>query len=167
MPFHGFMLAASLLAPSVAPSDTSVWMRYFTGSWNCVGGFPSGRTLASTIRFAPAAGERFLQYTHDDLPPGGWHAQALWGLPAGETTLLSVLHDNGGGTRVYRADGWRNDELTWTRDTSALLPAGAKVPPADRFTFQRKSDSTFWFAWMRKGAGGAWAVGDSLTCRRG
>jgi hypothetical protein len=88
--------------------------------------------------------------------------EAMWGpLPSVSGTLTTALYDNGGGQRRFLSAGWRDEAIIWTRDS---VDVNARP---ERFIYRRVADTTFWFAWeLQRPPGGAWSLGDSLTCQR-
>lgn len=102
-----------------------------------------------------------MEYHHRDRPPGQYEAISLWGPALRDSALAtSVLYDNFGGHRRFLSTYSSSGEVTLVRDTTE---AGARV---ERFTFRPRADGTLWFAWQVL-RGGTWALGDSLSCRRG
>jgi hypothetical protein len=141
------------------------WFKFFKGSWRCVGGFPSGRTLSAAVTFTPALSGKWLEYSHADEAPGTYKVEAMMGHEPHDSGLVAVFHDNGGGIRAYRSPGWRDEALVFTKDTSMFRPLNGNPTAPDRFTYRKVSDSTFWFGWEVSRPVGKWAIGDSLTCK--
>jgi hypothetical protein len=168
----GFVVAGSLAAPrdtmgrpNVAlPADSAASpLSYFSGHWSCAGGTPAGRVLTADVDFTPAMNGRWLEVRHLDHPPGRYESLSLWGpLPGhADSVMTTIVYDNFGGSRRFFSSGWREGKVVWTRDTTE---AGSRL---ETFTYQRVSDSAYWYAWhVRRADGTPVVLGDSATCQR-
>ena len=156
------LVPAALTAQSPTnPDSSSAWAHALRGTWSCAGAFVSGKPLAADITFSPILRGQWLEYHHLDRPPGQYEATGLWGPALHDSSLgATTLHDNFGGHRRFLAAVSQPGAVTLTRDTTE---AGARL---ERFTFRPRPDGTLWFAWEVQ-RGGVWALGDSLSCRRG
>jgi hypothetical protein len=153
--------------PSAAPARPSTdsappLARYLVGFWTCQGGSPSGRKLASEVRFATQLGNRWLQSSHLDVPPGPYSSLALWPIaPADSAPSATVVYDNFGGARRFLLNGWTADSVVLVRDTTER---GARL---EQFTYRRVAPDAYWYAWhVRRDASGPMVLGDSATCTR-
>lgn len=153
-------LAAQAI-PAGTTDSVSGWAHLLTGPWGCSGAFASGRPLAADIVFAAALNAHWLEYHHRDRAPGRYEATALLGPALADSTVVpTVLYDNFGGHRRFGVTTSPTGEVILARDTTEK---GARV---ERFTFRPRADGTLWFGWEVQRDGG-WALGDSLSCRRG
>lgn len=143
---------------AVAPEMTA----FFAGKWACDGSFSTGRPISATMEFAEVAGGGWLSAVHDDLPPNGYHAFALWGVVPGGG-IVGNLADNGGGMRRFvAADGWKDARLLLVRDTAIN-----SVRFAERFVYARESGTTFRMTYeTARDTATAWRMGDTLLCTK-
>lgn len=148
-------------APPSGDSNAEVFA-FFTGRWSCAGEFASGRKIESEITFAPVLGGKWLEQQHTDRAPNQYQAVSMWGRdPLAGGRFLSTVHDNGGGVRRFVSEGWSGERLVLESD----LPAEA--PRRERFTYERKSGTTFRMEWLvSRDAGQTWRMGDWLLCSR-
>ncbi len=162
--FAAFVLAASASTVAtprtghgVAPDSLRPWARGLIGRWSCAGAFSNGKALAADVEFTSILGGRWLEYHHKDRAPGSYEALAILG-PARRDTALeaTTLHDIGGGARRFLLSAGDSGVML-DRDTTQR---GARV---ERFRFVLRGTHALWFAW-EIGAGGRWAIGDSLGC---
>jgi hypothetical protein len=114
------------------------------------------------VRFAALLGNRWLESSHVDVPPGPYASLALWPLsPADSSPPATVVYDNFGGARRFLVNGWTADSIVLVRDTTER---GARL---EQFTYRRVSPNTYWYAWhVRRAAGGPVVLGDSASCTR-
>lgn len=156
------MLATALHAqanPALSDSS-STWARALSGQWSCAGAFANGKPLAADVGFTQSLGGRWLSYHHQDRAPGRYEATALLGPAFRDSAMVAtMIFDNFGGHRRFQPSASSSGEITLLRDTTE---AGARL---ERFTFRPRPDGTLWFGW-EVGHGGAWLLGDSLSCRK-
>ena len=157
------LLGSSLHSQAIpAMTDSaSTWTRALSGPWTCAGAFANGKALAADIVFTPALGGRWLSYHHQDRDPGRYEATALLGPALRDSAMVAtMIFDNFGGHRRFLPSASATGEITLVRDTTE---SGSRL---ERFTFRPRPDGTLWFGW-EVGRGGAWVLGDSLSCNKG
>jgi hypothetical protein len=162
------LLTRALRGPQEAVSGTVpafkgsiASFQYFSGTWGCQGSFPAtGKTIASTLTFAPALDGAFLSLQHADLPPNKFHALEMWGWDAKTSTFTARIFDNYGGARHFTSTGWQDQSLTWNAD----IATGATAP-AERFVFRKDSATQMTVNW-EVSRDSSWKIGDTLTCTR-
>ena len=152
--------AAAQSVPVGAPIPADM-AQFFIGGWACKGKLASGKELDATLRFSSALHGQALEFEHRDTPPSPYHALALWTLDRTTGKLVAFMQDNGGGTRLFTGDGWKDGKVTLT-DIAIL---GHK-PFAERFRFERQGANTLAMYWEVKTPAGAWRLGDSTVCQR-
>lgn len=134
---------------------------FLNGSWKCAGGTPSGRVMNADVSFVTTLGDRFLESTHRDQPPGQYMSMGLWPTDTKAHSIATVVYDNVGGSRRFAAVGWGVDSVVWVRDTTE---ASARM---ETFTYRRVSANKYWYAWhVRPAATAPVVLGDSATCTR-
>ncbi|HTD29424.1 MAG TPA: hypothetical protein VK660_08565 [Xanthomonadaceae bacterium] len=132
---------------------------YFVGDWVCSGVFPaSGKTIASTMRYASDLQGSALLKHHDDTAPSLYHAVEAWGYDGQAKRFNATIMDNFGGARRFGSDGWKQDVLTWS--------SAADVTPVQRFVYTRLDRQHYRVDWDVAQNGTDFAVGDTLTCNR-
>jgi hypothetical protein len=133
---------------------------YFSGAWHCAGSFSNGRPIAAAIAFSNSVGGAWLSSTHDDDPPGSYHALSLWGVRASGGFVAYIADSQGGMRRFAAADGWKNDQTMLARDTTASAFS-------ERFTYARQTPSVFKMTYeVTRDTGATWHMGDTLSCTR-
>jgi len=156
------LLAVLGSPPAVGADQAPAPMRsldYFVGNWVCSGVFPSsGKTIASTMRYASDLQGTALLKHHDDTAPGIYRAVEAWGYDDQAKRFNATIMDNFGGARCFSADGWKRDVLTWS--------SAADVTPTQRFVYTRIDQQRFRVDWDVSKNGADFVVGDTLTCNR-
>lgn len=129
------------------------------GSWICHGVFPaSGKTIDSSVRFErDLAGKALVKHHDDTSPPALYHAVEAWGYDAKTGHYNAVVLDNFGGARVFTAEGWHDNRLTWN--------SAPEVKPAQRFVYIRMPQNHLRIDWEVE-RDGKQVVGDTLDCTR-
>lgn len=156
------LAASTPLAERLATDSLPPLANFLVGVWDCRGGTPSGRALASEVKFTSMLGDRWLQSTHVDVPPAPYSSLALWPVaPADSPAPSTVVYDNFGGARRFLLSDWTPDSVVLVRDTTER---GARL---ETFTYRRVAPDSYWYAWhVRRGASGPPVLGDSATCKR-
>lgn len=112
----GFALLLAVAVPAFATMPAGQGMRrmqFLVGAWDCAGRFvPSGKPIASTIRFNFDVGGKVLVKHHDDKPPKGYHAIEDW-VAKRDGGYAAAIVDGYSGVREFDATGWKHDSLTW------------------------------------------------------
>jgi hypothetical protein len=164
---RGAALVALAIASSSAaraqssPSLDTSMVRFFSGRWSCAGEFASHKPLAAIISFTPVLGGAWLEMQHDDVPPGQYHATAMWGVDKPSGKFVAMVYDVSPSVRLFTTDGWKSDAITI--ENAPLL-----APPRyrERFTYKKESDASFRMTWETSRDGATWAMGDYLVCTR-
>ena len=110
-----WIVAASgaVLAESGLNHDLTT-LNYFQGSWSCEGKFVQNNApISADMTFAPELNGAWLAHRHDDRPPYPFHALDMWGYDRALKQFVSMLHDNGGGVRMFTSPGWEGSKLVW------------------------------------------------------
>jgi hypothetical protein len=154
--------ASSASAERLSADSLPPLASFLVGFWECRGGTPSGRTLASEVKFTSLLGKRWLESSHVDVPPAPYSSLALWPVALADSSAsATVVYDNFGGARRFLLNGWTPDSVVLVRDTTER---GARL---ETFTYRRVAPDSYWYAWhVRRGASGAPVLGDSATCKR-
>jgi hypothetical protein len=135
---------------------------YFSGSWRCDGAFANGKPVYQSMEFHETLDGTWLSAAHDDRPPGTFHDLALWGLGSGGVLVAYIADNQGGMRRFVAAEGWMQDHIAFVRDTT-FANYGRY---GERFTYERKSDSTFTMKYATVRDTVPWHEGDHVTCSR-
>ncbi len=156
--------APSIEAQTGLAADTTTveeLTAYFAGQWSCAGEFASHKPIASDVRFESALDGAFVRYTHADRPPNGFEAQAMWGRGASPGEVLSVMQDNFGNTRVFRARGLQDSTLSF--ESAGLL---ADTTFHERFSYRIQGPNRYRMEYRASRDGITWRLGDWLECDR-
>jgi hypothetical protein len=114
-------------------------LAYFSGTWSGKGNAGSGQAIESNFRFVPDLANQCLIVREQEKPPSSYRWIALWSTDSVSGDLVMLLTSNGNwGARVFRSLGWQNDKLVFQSVPELRAQFGL-----ERFTYERKSDSTF------------------------
>ncbi|MGB6308170.1 MAG: hypothetical protein WBF89_10275 [Steroidobacteraceae bacterium] len=145
--------AALAQAPTVSDA-----LRYFDGTWQCDGVFPSnGRKISSKVAFTWHSRTGSLTKQHDDDPPNGYHAIELWAA-SNKGGFQNMIADSFGGVRHFSSAGWAGNSLVWVDDSDANRK--------EQFAYTKLDADKMRVDWSVSKGGAAFAVGDTLTCSR-
>lgn len=143
------------LAPAPAVSDS---LRYFDGTWQCDGVFPSnGRRISSKLVFTWSSRVGSVVKQHDDDPPNGYHAIELWA-PSSKGGFQNMIADSFGGVRHFSSAGWVGDSLVWLDDSDPNRK--------EQFAYTKLDTDKMRVDWSVSKSGAAFVVGDTLSCSR-
>jgi hypothetical protein len=152
-----FVLVAAPAAAQTPAPDTA--LKYFAGTWTCNGHFvKNGASISSTIAPTWDDATQTLLVHHDDSAPFKYHSLELWGPTKAHDAYRASIGDAFSGIRRFDSPGWENATLNWTRT--------ADGKPVERFAYTRKGDAEMTVDWLVAGADGAFALGDTLDCRK-
>ena len=153
LPLIALLATFAVSDPTNSPSPD---LARFHGLWDCKGQFASGKPTTATIGFSWSDKSGALAKIHDDLPPGGYHAQELWSVePDGSLRGLIVAPN---GARSITSEGWRDGALTFTHTRDATF--------AERFVYAFTAPDTLKIDWLTSRQGALYKLGDTLTCQR-
>ena len=110
------------------------------------------------MTFAPELNGAWLAHRHDDRPANPFHALDMWGYDRTLKQFVSMLHDSGGGVRMFTSPGWEGSKLVGTGD--------ALYKSSQRFIFERTNEHQFVMSYEVRSAAGAWMPVDTTTCVR-
>lgn len=146
----------------VAQSMDASMVKFFSGSWSCSGEFSNGKKIAADIVFRPELDGKWLVSSHADRPPGAYQALSTWGVDRESGKLVAVIHDIGGGVRLFIGDGWVNGAVTFER--ASILDQKLR---RERFRYEEQPGDTFKMTYEVGGPDGVWKMGDYVLCIRG
>jgi hypothetical protein len=154
------VIAGALFCSAQQPATDPAMIKFFGGNWSCAGEFANGKKIEADVSFTPELDGKWLQYRHTDRPPGLFKALALWGVDQPTGSLVSVMEDNFGNSRLFTSDGWKDGLVTFER--AAMLDQ--KIS-RERFRYERQSADSFKMTYERS-ADGQWKMGDFIVCVR-
>ncbi len=148
----GFVTFAALLLTAGGQTEggAGAGMQPAVGSWMCSGTFASGTPISANATFTSVANGAAIVSTYDDVPPGQYHAAALFGMTAKGAQIESLIDASSGqrsfhGVPVAGGIDYVNDD------------------GSDRFAYRFGADSTLDIEYVVIKAGMEHPV-DSLHC---
>jgi hypothetical protein len=149
-------------APLRLPNDL---VEFFSGVWNGAGEFASGKKIEAVVSFHPDLDGQWFAYRHTDRAPNKYKAFGMWGYEYTSKTLIMVLSDNFGGSRLFTSEGWLNGKVIFQRNISSM-PKTSALPTQtrnlERFVFERQSSDRFKMIYETSNDGKEWRLVDYL-----
>ncbi|MGM9484846.1 hypothetical protein ACS5PN_26875 [Roseateles sp. NT4] len=144
---------------------TADQVKFFSGVWDGVGQFASGRRIEATFRAEPGPRPDSLRVTHVDKPPLTFNSTSIWSNREGE--LLVAMNDSSGGFRLFTAEESSADRLVLRSQGQldhVLRCRGAQ--DQERFIFERVTPDEFKMTFEKSTDGQSWRLVDFLNFRR-
>ena len=145
------------------PAISAAILAYFGGNWHGSGSFATGKPIASDMSFVPDLESQCLLVRAKERPPNTFQYIALWSTDSTSGNVVMMLasnHQSGG--RLFRSSGWQNGPIAFQS-----VPALRATWALERFTFTRKTDSSFEATYeFSLDDGVSWKLGDRETFTR-
>lgn len=151
-----FCLAGTAHAAN-SPDDSLA--TFFAGHWTGAGAFGNGKKIEAEVDFQRELDGQWLLYRHTDKAPNNYKALGLWGIDKASGKLVMTVSDNFGGARRFESGGWNEGRVEFVK-------AGAPGTRHERFTFERKSPTSFRMTYEWSTDGATWKLGDYLDFER-